>query len=205
MGELSQHARDRVTNHGKSHFNIDCYFVLVDILQQQLEDTVAILGKIIMCRSPLTVNFDILDISLRRYFKQLDAMFPIREVEEIAPKGAEDTDEAASSEKPVSQKIIKEAEIIAHPSSVITDPAARELWEANVGKDKHACHFLWFYENVLLKRFPCIKDNVRFRNFFNFFVNFPRDDLLTVYKWYALIFFSLDSLSFIELVLMASS
>jgi len=190
--EVEGHCESRSTDLQRMHYNNDCYFILVDILLEQLRESLDIIHSIMEFRAPLTVNFDILDLSLRRYLRQLKAMFPIPEVSppkssSKAPSSSSDSDGPRASPLATSLAPLPLRSIPEYPSGLIADAKAREIWEARVGKDRHACHFQWFFDNVLVKEFPVIQADERFRDFFTFFVNFPRDDLLTVYKWSVII------------------
>jgi F-box-like len=76
LDEVECHAQQRVLWH--SHANCDAYFRLCDALRVQLKQTYSITASILNRSARLTVNFDMLDLCLRRYFQQVEAMFPIR-------------------------------------------------------------------------------------------------------------------------------
>lgn len=155
LHELTQTAQARLNPGRETHHPVDSYYMMTNILLSQLYDCNSILRKIEINPLAITENFDILDLTLRRYMHQIHSMFPI--------------DTAGQPQET--------------PSHLIEDEQARLLWEKFVGKDAYSVEFNWFYESVMIPTFPSLRDDHRFRNAFQFFVNFPCDDMLTTCKW----------------------
>eukprot|EP01087_Luapelamoeba_hula_P002142 TRINITY_DN1187_c1_g1_i1.p1 TRINITY_DN1187_c1_g1~~TRINITY_DN1187_c1_g1_i1.p1 ORF type:complete len:573 (+),score=119.12 TRINITY_DN1187_c1_g1_i1:562-2280(+) len=131
------------------------YTHLLRILNKQLLETVSILVQVKEGTISLNQNFDIIELSLRRYYAHFVLMF--------SPMG-----EASS--------------MFEYPSEIITDPQARAIWEKKVGRGKYFVDFEKFYEDVLLKEMGGRVDE-NFRYYMQFFLNFPKDDTVTVSKW----------------------
>ena len=169
LNELSQQSQTRLKNRTVAHYVVECYYHIVNVLLSQLYESYGILCRIKANISKITVNFDILDLSIRRYMHQLNYMFPI-----------------LSSEvpKPLADSCFLPPSSPDDASSIIKDEGARNVWDKYVGRSVHSVDFSWFYEEVLLKRFPRFALDEVFRDTFRFFVNFPRDDMMTTYKWY---------------------
>jgi len=162
LGDVMTASRNRLENKKDAHYNVESYYMMSNVLLSQLYDSNGIVQGIRENPAAMTVNFDILDISIRKYIRQLDSMFPILS-SELQPQ-------------------------YAPPSHIIKDEKARFVWEKFVGKNQYHAKFTEFYENVLLSVFPQLQhDSGRFRDIFQFFVNFPRDDMMTTYKWAVII------------------
>lgn len=69
-----------------------------------------------------------------------------------------------------------------YPSEMIQDPKARLIWETHVGKETYFIDFETFYEQVLMQEMREKVDS-NFRYYMGFFLNFPKDDTVTVSKW----------------------
>jgi len=174
LSDLNERTTFRIKNNTKAHYNVNCYYYLSSVILGQLFETRSIIERIMMDPNSITVNFDILDLSIRRYFNQLDYMFPV----------AVDLDDSASNPDSCFVRPISVENL---PSSIIKDESARIIWDKCVGPEVHAVNFDWFFEHVLICNFPRFANDVIFRDYFKFFVNFPRDDLMTTYKWAVII------------------
>ena len=172
LTELSEESHIRLKNSTVAHYVVDCYYHIVNVLLSQLYESYRILCRIKAKLTKITVNFDILDLSIRRYMHQLAYMFPI-----LSPE----------IPKPFADSCFLPPTSIDDASSIIKDDGARNVWEKDVGRNVHCVDFAWFYEEVLLKRFPRFALDDVFRDTFQFFVNFPRDDMMTTYKWAVII------------------
>ena len=155
LGELNDTVQARLNPKCETHHRVDSYYMMTNILLSQMYDSNAILSKIESNPLAITENFDMIDLTLRRYMHQINSMFPL--------------ETAGQPQQP--------------PSHLIKDRDARALWEKFVGKDAYYADFTWFYDQVLIPTFPELRYDHRFRNAFQFFVNFPCDDMLTTYKW----------------------
>mmetsp|Transcript_10953 Transcript_10953/g.14637 ORF Transcript_10953/g.14637 Transcript_10953/m.14637 type:complete len:562 (+) Transcript_10953:36-1721(+) len=173
LNELSERTKKRCLYKHQSHYNTDCYLMMANVMLSQLYDSNTIIKKIKQAPGSMTVNFDILDLSLRRYIHQIDNMFPVRSSE---------CGESSSSSG-VKSCLSLNSSLQTCPSSIIKDPSARKFWETHVGTKLPFINFNHFYETALVPSFPQIQGDNHFRDFFRFFVNFPRDDMLTTYKW----------------------
>jgi len=78
---------------------------------------------------------------------------------------------------------LKQRNVVKFPSSLIEDDQARCIWDKYVGAKKYHVDCEWFYEHVILQIFPQAANQEKFKDVFKFFVNFPRDNQLTTYKW----------------------
>jgi hypothetical protein len=170
LNDLKDRSVLRVKSCSKAHYNIDCYYTMTNVLLSHLYESNGIISRIRDNPDLMTVNFDILDLSIRRYIDQLDYMFP-----------------ASSSFRPAADSCFLAPTCVEEASSIIKDENARGVWNKYVGKNIHSVDFSWFYERVLLVRFPLIQCDDVFRDFFSFFVNFPRDNMMTTYKWTVII------------------
>jgi hypothetical protein len=186
LNELSDQSENRLKNNLEAHYIVDCYYHIVNVLLSQLYESYGILCRIKAHLTKITVNFDILDLSIRRYMHQLDYMFPI-----LSPE----------TPKPLADSCFLPPLTPDDASSIIKDESARAVWDKYVGRSVHCVNFSWFYEEVLLKRFPRFALDEVFRDTFRFFVNFPRDDMMTTYKWYSNDFLSVFELLLIDIVL----
>jgi len=131
------------------------YVHLLRIVNKQLIETSQILVQVRKGTIKLNQNFDIIELSLRRYYAHFVLMF--------SPTG-----EASS--------------LFQYPSEMIQDPRARAIWDKYVGREKYFVDFDHFYEEVLMKEMDGKADK-NFRYNMQFFLNFPKDDTVTVSKW----------------------
>jgi len=72
------------------------------------------------------------------------------------------------------------------PLSVIEDPDARLIWEKTFGASTISCNFELFYSKILQPRISCQcspKNAQNMSSCLKFFLNFPKDDIITPYKW----------------------
>jgi hypothetical protein len=151
----------------KKRLSTKAYNVVLALLTDMMESTVNILGQIARKEMEMTINFDILELSLRRLLTQLVEMFPL--------KGDPKT-----------------MAIVETPSLIISDPKACAIWELTVGKNTHFCSFRYFYKNVVRKLLQKhIKkdsaDSGRVDSFFVYLLNFPQDNVVTTYKWHVFV------------------
>ena len=126
---------------------------------QPLEDMVR---SIEMGRVQVTDNFDIFELTLRRYHQQVCIKFNFQ-VLAMFPTGIRETR---------TQYV-----------EVIQDPNARQLWKNSVGMEP-VCSFDQFTQ-IMRRTFPDLDscpDQV-----FRYFVDFPSDKMVTTYKWSLLI------------------
>lgn len=130
------------------------YAHLLRIVNKQLIETSQILVQVRKGTIKLNQNFDIIELSLRRYYAHFVLMF--------SPTG-----EASS--------------LFQCPSEMIQDPRARAIWDRYVGRDKYFVDFDRFYEDVLTQEMEEVDENFRYN--MQFFLNFPKDDTVTVSKW----------------------
>jgi F-box-like/CBL proto-oncogene N-terminus, EF hand-like domain len=111
-------------------------------------------------RSPLATlgdHFDSFDLTVRRHVAQLNSMFP-------------------------------RGNLLEAPSSMIDDSDARQLWLDTFGERCYSVSFDVFYERVIVALFSASSlQNAQLRQCLAYFVNFPRDDIISVYKFQLLI------------------
>mmetsp|Transcript_22244 Transcript_22244/g.24828 ORF Transcript_22244/g.24828 Transcript_22244/m.24828 type:complete len:668 (+) Transcript_22244:55-2058(+) len=138
------------------------YCVLLALLNERLAETYTYLEGVQHGLCHLTINFDVYELVLRRYFSQLTEMFPLRE----------------SSRRPsVSQ----------NPSLIIADQQARSMWIAIAGQNAYFCSFERFYSQVIDRRTNEVHKNHEAKQYFSYFLNFPEDGIVTTYKWHILV------------------
>jgi len=130
------------------------YTKLLGILDKQLLETHFVLEQVISGQIYMNENFDIIELSLRRYYSDFMLMF--------SPLG--EANQAYS-----------------RPSLIITDDKARKVWEKNVGKHVYFCSFKAFYKEVLRKETNL--EDKEFKRYMKYFLNFPKDDTVSVTKW----------------------
>ena len=75
---------------------------------------------------------------------------------------------------------------IISPSDLIKGEKARTYWKNNFGDNKMYIEWDFFCDH-LKKRFPNIVEDNDFYEKLKFFINFPEDDIFTVYKFELLI------------------
>lgn len=134
------------------------YVHLLAIVNRQLLETTEILVQVKAGRITLNANFDIIELSLRRYYAHFVLMF--------SPTGQ------ASS-------------LFEYPSEMIHDLQARQIWNTYVGQDKYFVDFERFYDDVLSKEIQKHMGSVNeeYKYYMKYFLNFPKDDTVTVSKW----------------------
>jgi len=128
---------------------------MVYALVKALEETRHKLMRLIRKESTLTDSFEIFELTLRRYLEQFRRMFPIG--------GG-----------------------VVPPLSVIEDLQARAIWARQCGADKYFVRFSHFEREVIVPQFgqcSSVSKSADFQAFLRYMVNFPADDMVTVYKW----------------------
>mmetsp|Transcript_32600 Transcript_32600/g.81714 ORF Transcript_32600/g.81714 Transcript_32600/m.81714 type:complete len:348 (-) Transcript_32600:3268-4311(-) len=145
--------------------SIDDFQKLVVVLGEKL-DLINCLLKSLMSKSgPLSENFDILELMLRNYLDQMQSMFPcdIKLMHEVA-------------------------------SDIIQDEGARHVWARNLGACTRMVDYRTFLKSVVepelipqVQAMECGeyvgKLSAAFVQYLEYFLNFPKDGLVTTYKW----------------------
>jgi hypothetical protein len=108
-------------------------------------------------------ELDIHELALRRYYEEAQAMLPAR-------SGAADPPGKAGEDSRL---------------GVIVDNGARSLWSRCAGSTCH-CHFDDFCR-LLLEALPPATNSSRFQLYLRHFLNFPRDNLATTYRFHVLV------------------
>jgi len=139
-------------------FKISCFPKLVNLLRKELDHVKSLLKENVEKGKSLNVNFDIFEFTLMRYICQLNAMF------------LEATEH-----------------VIKTPSAIIQDEIARQKWDNLVGEDVHSTGAS-FLEAVWFELGESEEgDNDHHSReflFFEYCINFPRDNIITAYKWH---------------------
>jgi len=145
-------------------FSTKPFCVILATLIQTMEEAAKILQQIANGEAQMTINFDVLELSVRRALIQLREMFPL-------------------NDDPKSERIIK------IPSLLIRDVKAAVVWELAVGRTVPLCSYNYFMKNVLLKYFQSSNPQIgnKMNSFFSYFLNFPRDNIITTFKWHVFI------------------
>jgi len=136
------------------------YGELLVPLHEALFQTSRMINDIAKGLATVTENFDIFELTLRRYLEQANRMFPLQDNERQRPDP---------------------------PSELIEDPTARLVWEKNVGRNAYYTTFNNFIKHVIEVEFPETRADPDFKDHLHYFVNFPADDMMTTYKWNLLI------------------
>mmetsp|Transcript_29654 Transcript_29654/g.33047 ORF Transcript_29654/g.33047 Transcript_29654/m.33047 type:complete len:522 (+) Transcript_29654:269-1834(+) len=139
-----------------------CFQRLVQVLSGNIEDTTTTLEQIARDEMDISPNFDIYELTLRRYYDQLKRMF-----------------------------IEADDHTLHEPSTLIADEQARLLWTELFGQGRYFVKFDQFCSQVIQ---PLVSSHSReidasYEDLIaslKFFVNFPRDDLVTPYKFHLL-------------------
>ncbi|MDP2437800.1 MAG: hypothetical protein Q8P67_18825 [archaeon] len=139
--------------------SVRAYVAILNATRDQMCQTQEMITRIVRKRATMTPNFDIFELTLRRYQGQLAQMFP------------------AQGES---------SAVIHSPSTLIIDLEARAIWEQAFG---HYCYFVsfdTFIQDIVDKQI--FRDRLPanahiFKQFLRYFLNFPVDDMVTTYKW----------------------
>jgi len=139
---------------------VKCFKLLVGLLAIELDRSLLLLNETIKKGQSLNVNFDIFEFTLMRYICQLNSMF-----------------------------FEADEEILTTPSAIIQNRVCRDVWEKLVGADIHATDES-FLTKVWLELAPAADiSEIRVTKeflFFEYCLNFPRDNIITAYKWHCL-------------------
>lgn len=149
---------------------IRAYVALLDTAAEQMEQTWSMVSRILSGATVMTPNFDIFELTLRRYQEQLAQMFPT---------GDSDA----------------QREVVSRPSLVIQHAAAKAIWEEAFGPACWFVSFATFIRDIIERQFlsagappaPPSLDRKALVLFLRYFLNFPVDDMVTTYKWNALV------------------
>ncbi|KAL6069798.1 Villin headpiece domain containing protein [Balamuthia mandrillaris] len=144
----------------KAVLKIHAYAELLTALYDALFETKKMVESIKKGEVAITENFDIFEMTLRKYLEQLNRMFPLE-----------------SDAKPLPDP----------PSSLIEDARARQVWETQIGCLCHYTTFDHFVASIIKVEFPEAGENPEFIKYIKYFVNFPDDNMVTTYKWNLLI------------------
>lgn len=140
---------------GRQNNMVNCFKVLLGVLRDHLSSIRTALEKIALGTMNITVNFDIFELSLRRYFDQLKCMF-----------------------------INSNPKLREFPSLLIRDLNARRLWEDKFGSECYYCDFDRFCSEIIDELVDeSDPDYNDLKRTIKFFVNFPQDNIVTTYKW----------------------
>ena len=157
-----------------------------DILQISLfrmDDVLDMLNKISDGRSILTANFDIFELKLRTALEQFHSMFPLssakpRDSPYSGGRQQSGPDQVTASENSM--------DVISSPSLVIQDEYARAAWVAEFGEK---CFHVDFDDFLRMVKHRLLNDDSGISSFETFvlylkyFLNYPRDEFVTTYKF----------------------
>lgn len=155
--------QEYLKNQSSENMRNHAYITLLNIVSDQLEQTLHMITRIVEGTTSITSNFDIFELTLRRSYSQLTQMFP--------PLGQP----AAVSEC---------------PSLLIHDPKARKLWEDAFGPFCSLVTFDTFLKEIVVARIlqgRKWENDDHFQQSLRYFLNFPVDNVVTTYKWHTLI------------------
>lgn len=146
----------------KATAQIRAYVSLLDAAAEQMDQTFLMISKILGGETTMTPNFDIFELTLRRYQEQLARMFPAGDAQQV----------------------------VGRPSLLIQDARAKTIWEEAFGPSCWFVSFATFIAEIVDKQFlnkaPESLNRDTFVLFLRYFLNFPVDDMVTTYKWNAL-------------------
>jgi CBL proto-oncogene N-terminus, EF hand-like domain len=138
------------------------YQQILRALSEQLEQTLTMVTRVVRKKSTITPNFDIFELTLRRYLEQLRKMFPLSAPAAPPPR------------------------VLSAPSALIRDAKAREVWEDAFGSHCHHVTFNRFLDEIVEQRLLQSKgwtESESFVQFLRYFIHFPADNVVTTYKW----------------------
>ncbi|MDP2437916.1 MAG: hypothetical protein Q8P67_19410 [archaeon] len=239
LHELDDHVRARLAC---QPIHSDSFAELSHAFCAQIQSAASICTDILHHRKHFTVNFEMLDMSLRRGFKELMAMFPLTSLSAPPPplrrepspvifrpispyemqqnrvysrsqsqptivplarsaynctknvSIASDSSPSSSPDPPVPRRPssrsssrradpeLSPTTIIQTPTVLIRDSRARAAWEKHFGQVA-IVDFNLFFQQLVVGEWPAAASHHDFYTFFNFFLNFPRDNFMTTYKW----------------------
>jgi len=136
--------------------SISCFYNVIQVMEGEVKGTWEALVNILSGKMEMTVNFDIFELALRRYYHQLKVMFI-------------DASETVRST----------------PALLIKDNGARNLWIDLFGSETYFVPFDRFMNDVVtgVLGVPPSGDVCRT---IKFFLNFPVDNMVTTYKFHLL-------------------
>ncbi|KAH3767116.1 hypothetical protein Pelo_992 [Pelomyxa schiedti] len=152
----------------------DCKFSchLIHCVYQQLCQTSDMVQLLESGKFKITINFDIFELTLRRYYEELKVMIPLPVTDRVTSTSYGIDSSSPAQDDP--------------RLAVLNDKISRDLWRENIGRECYA-HFDTFYNKLIVATFPTVSDNPRFRDHLRHYLNFPTDNLLTVYRFHVLV------------------
>lgn len=195
----------RLVNRSSAFGNIKNFVKLCGIMLNHLREAAQFTQDLIYGKCELGQNFAMLDLCLRKNYREIRAMFPALEASAsssrpapllalpayIPARGAsssgyeEPNRPAYQSPANVDEPVCPEM-LLKNPTLLIGDEAARSAWSAAFGMEC-VVDFDTFFSKVILAYWPNALDNPDFENHFRFSTNFPRDNWMTTYKWDSII------------------
>lgn len=140
----------------------------------QIMDITKMFTELASGKFQITCNFDIFDTSLRRYCDELRALVPADPIvaREFDPPSADGewTD-------------IMDPRVI----NRITDPNAMAAWIEAFGAGVSMVPFDKFFDELIRPAFSEAVQNPRFVNRLRYHINFPRDDIVTTWRFQNLV------------------
>lgn len=159
---------DRVMTWG----NTTSYWVLYSLLRnigKQLRETSTMLTDLNNGLFQITVNFDIFDLTLRKYFNELMNMIPV----DIP---SDDSFECIAVPKPLTAPESSEDRI----HMVLGENAS--FWISVLGNNTVVPYDI-FVNNLLPRIDPLFRENKKALMYMNHLFNFPRDNFFSVYRF----------------------
>lgn len=149
----------------------------------QLIDTSIMLTHLETRQMKMTVNFDIFELILRRYYEEIKVMLPLQHP--TAPSRTLDPLAIVFTPMDVCEKPVVldelskcEQEVDDPRLAVITNPEDLAFWKQHVGNTCH-CSFNHFCQVI-----NCNFETPRhFQNYFSYLFNFTDDNLMTTYRY----------------------
>jgi len=136
-----------------------CYLPLILNITNQVSETLQMLDELLAGRFTITVNFDIFELAMRKYYEEITVMFP------------------SVCESPA------EADL----DVIIHDKDALECWQTHFGEGLRIVSYDMFVDRVVRQHWPQELINERFMGHLAHFFNFPRDNFFTAYRFNLLV------------------
>jgi len=140
---------------------LSCFFDLVDILKNELTISYDVFFDVFSEKKSITENFDMVELTLRRYFDQLNKMFIIPCAENFPER-------------------------LLNPENIISDEKSRTMWLDEFGNSCYQIPFELFKSTIIPQLVTGIDTNsIRFQNItktIEFFIHFPRNGIITPYS-----------------------
>lgn len=139
--------------------DIWCYMLLIRNITTQIDEISRMIDDLLAGRFTITVNFDIFELSLRKYYEEVIALFPL---------------------------ICKSVNSVG-PETIIRDRDARECWLSHFGNHLRVVDYGTFITQIVRPLWDKGIVTERFEAHLAHFFNFPRDNFFSIYRFNVLV------------------